>query len=143
MSSTNKTPNLNMHSWVRTDPVVCEDFNDNFNKLDEAVGSLKVTRGNCEIFSGDYTGTGSKTCVLTFPKRPVYLIIQKDKSNNQTYHGFVVDGAYFFAHSTGDYYNKIYISGTTVTLQETGSGNAVTLNVSGMTYHYMAFAPAE
>lgn len=32
--STNKTPNLNLHSWVGTDYVKRDEFNDNFNILD-------------------------------------------------------------------------------------------------------------
>lgn len=143
MSSTNKTANLNMHSWVRTDPVVCEDFNDNFDKLDDAVGNLIVSRGNCEIYSGSYSGAGPKDLLLTFPKPPVYLIIQRETSNNQSYHGFVVNGAYFYGHYTGDYHNKIYISDTTVTLHESGTGNSVLLNQSGINYKYLALAPAS
>lgn len=145
MSSTNKTANLKLHSWVRTDPVVCEDFNDNFTKLDEAVGTLRVTRGNCDIYTGSYTGTGTKTLTLTFPRPPVYLTIQKRASNRETYAGFVLDGEYFFGHNTNDHYNRIYISGTTVTLQESGSATSsvTTLNMGEVEYFYMAFAPAE
>ena len=143
MSSTNKTPNLKMHSWVRTDPVVCEDFNDNFNKLDAAVGNLKLTRGNCEIYSGSYIGTGTKNRTMTFPKQPVYLIMQRDKSNDLVYQGFVVDDAYFFGRYNTDYYDKLSVSGKTVTLIESGTGGSAVLNTSGITYHYMAFAPAE
>ncbi len=143
MSSTNKTPNLKMHSWVRTDPVVCEDFNDNFNKLDDAVGNLRVTRGNCEIYSGSYTGTGTKTFSLTFPKRPVFLTVQRDNRNDLTCTGFVVDGGYFFSRYSSDYYNTIYIDDTTITIKESGSGNNAILNINGLTFHYAAFAPAE
>jgi len=35
--STNKTKNLNLHSWVETDPVLMSEFNDNFTALDTAV----------------------------------------------------------------------------------------------------------
>lgn len=143
MSSTNKTENLQLHSWVRTDPVVCEDFNDNFSKIDEAIGNLGATRGNCEIYSGFYTGTGGKTLTLTFPKPPIYLTMQRGDSTSGTFAGFVVNGYYFFGHVSYDYYNKIYISDSTVTLQESGSGDNRTLNQTNMPYYYMAFAPAE
>ncbi len=143
MSSTNKTAHLNMHSWVRTDPVVCEDFNDNFNKLDSAIGNLRASRGNCEIYSGTYVGNGTKSFSLTFPKRPVYLVIQRDTSNTLSYTGFVVKGGRFYGHYNGDYYNKMYVNGTTVTLQENGEGNNMVLNISGTTFRYLAFAPAE
>jgi len=32
--STNKTKNLNLHSWVETDPVLMSEFNENFDALD-------------------------------------------------------------------------------------------------------------
>lgn len=36
--SSNKTSNLNLHSWVRTDPFSMDEFNENFNAIDKAVG---------------------------------------------------------------------------------------------------------
>ncbi len=143
MSSTNKTPNLNLHSWVRTDPVVCEDFNDNFNKIDSAFGSLSASRGNCEFYTGSYTGSGAKTLSLTFPKRPMYLIIQQDKYNKSTYSGFVLDGGNFFGFYSDENYSYLSVSGRTVTIQENGSGASSLANKSGLTYYYAAFAPAQ
>ena len=32
--STNKTANLGLHSWVRSDPFKMAEFNDNFDKLE-------------------------------------------------------------------------------------------------------------
>lgn len=38
--STNKTPNLNLHSWVGTDNVKRQEFNDNFDAIDAFAGRL-------------------------------------------------------------------------------------------------------
>ena len=42
--STNKTPNLNLHSWEPTDAFSREEFNDNFDKIDTAVDEATVWR---------------------------------------------------------------------------------------------------
>ena len=36
--STNKTNNLGLHSWVRSDRFSMDEFNENFDKLDKTVG---------------------------------------------------------------------------------------------------------
>lgn len=38
--SSQKTPNLNMHKWVATDPVQRTEFNDNFQKIDDHVNTV-------------------------------------------------------------------------------------------------------
>lgn len=141
MSSTNKTANLKLHSWVRTDPVVCEDFNDNFNKIDAAVGKLNVSSGNCQLYVGSYTGSGSKTHSLTFPKLPVVLFIQVDWLNTAFYGGFVFDGAYFLGPLKDEYFDTISVSGTTVTFKECDTGSSRVFNSIGKTYRYVALAP--
>lgn len=37
--SSNKTPNLGMHHWESQDPIVRDEFNENFNKLDTIVNN--------------------------------------------------------------------------------------------------------
>src|SRR5690606_35772132 len=47
--STNKTPFLNLHSWVGQDGVVREEFNENFQKLeDETKRQDQVDQGLAE-----------------------------------------------------------------------------------------------
>lgn len=38
--STNKTPNLNLHSWVGSDPIRRIEWNENFDKLDGEIGNV-------------------------------------------------------------------------------------------------------
>lgn len=40
--STNKTTNLGLHSWVRSDRFSMDEFNENFNAIDKAVGENKA-----------------------------------------------------------------------------------------------------
>jgi len=73
--STNKTPNLNLHSWVETDPVLMSEFNENFGAIDAA----SQTFGNCKIITGSYVGTGQCGSAysnrLYFDVAPKWLII--------------------------------------------------------------------
>lgn len=41
--SSNKTKNLGLHSWVRSDRFSMDEFNENFDKIDHAIGALWVT----------------------------------------------------------------------------------------------------
>jgi hypothetical protein len=44
LSSSNKTPNLALNQWQRSDPVVMDDFNADNAKLDAALGGMAVDR---------------------------------------------------------------------------------------------------
>jgi len=80
--STNKTTHLNLHQWAQTDPIHRTEFNENFEHIDSAVGTLQTaiqTAGNCQVVYGTYTGTGTygkaHPCTLTFPGKPVMLVV--------------------------------------------------------------------
>lgn len=143
MSSTNKTANLKMHSWVRTDPVVCEDFNENFNKIDAAIGDMRASYGGCEIYVGEYTGTGTLSHSLTFPKLPVFLIVldPHDTYVSRFSGGPVIVGMEFL-NFLGTAASTISVSGTTITLTGVRSGSGA-VNTLNMRYHYLALAPAK
>lgn len=142
MSSANKTPNLNLHSWVPTDPVVRSDFNENFNKIDAAIGQMRASYGSCEIYTGEYTGTGVTSVSLTFPKLPLYIIIgQKEWPYLNS--GFVGDGQRIIDNSGGyeHSYAMLSISGKTVTFAKSGS-LGYNINDSDKHYQYIAFTSA-
>ena len=70
--SANKTPNLNLHSWVGTDQFKMSEFNENFAALDAAV------EARARVSSGSYVGTGTygsaNPCRLTFPFAPTFIV---------------------------------------------------------------------
>lgn len=102
MSSKN-TENLGLHSWERTDPFMMEEFNENFDKLDQAVGEnmdalkskadkteltalnnsldtvSKLANGAARIHIGSYQGTGKggveNPNKITFPFTPKIVFI--------------------------------------------------------------------
>lgn len=111
--STNKTENLGLHSWVREDPFRMQEFNDNFNLIDKAVGE-KAEKNALDALIGrmgtletgqlvykhsSYTGKG--TCGdmdktrLTFDFKPLLLIVSTS-SSSPTYGGYPwVRGTYY------------------------------------------------
>jgi len=80
--STNKTPNLNLHSWVETDPVLMSEFNENFAALDSKVdGTLKACIGT-------YVGDDTAEKTLYFPGKPK-LVIVRSNSNSALYYSVI------------------------------------------------------
>lgn len=53
--STNKTPNLNLHSWVGTDYVSRTEFNENFNTIDAEIVKVATQSQNGRMSSSDKT----------------------------------------------------------------------------------------
>lgn len=85
--SSGKTANLKMHSWAASDAVVRSEFNENFNLIDSAVGTINSTLdgmsstyGTCSICTGSYAGTGEKTFSLHFNKLPAIIFIHPQNS---------------------------------------------------------------
>jgi len=77
-TSTNKTPNLNLHSWVETDPVKMSEFNENFNALDSSVGEINAT--SPVIVTGTYSGDATTSKTLFFPKTPRFVVVRYNNS---------------------------------------------------------------
>lgn len=76
--STNKTTNLNLHSWIDTDSVDFEEINENFSKLDAASNDYVVDHGSnaywswrkwnsgrCELWGTSGQASSSETNVWT------------------------------------------------------------------------------
>lgn len=76
----NSTPNFGLNQWQADDPVLREDFNADNQKLEHALSML----GNCRIFSGTYTGTGTfgenAPCHLELGFKPLLLFVNTSKN---------------------------------------------------------------
>lgn len=98
--STNKTTNLGLHSWVREDPFKMDEFNENFDKIDQAVGentaalAEKATQaalaaetaarkafeaGQLVFTTGEYTGKGESGAShpnrIDFDFKPLLVVV--------------------------------------------------------------------
>jgi len=109
MASTNKTANLELPQWERTDSVEMEDMNAAFDKLDtviketqdsrlraELLLDLSIPASNLNVISVDVSGidwTAYKFILVSFPKlrtATVYL------NENNTNLGNFMESCYFF-----------------------------------------------
>ena len=67
----NKTENLKLNVWEKSDPILVGDFNDNFQTLDSAVGSLQGEH----IYVGSYVGDGKDSRTIDLPWEPKFAVI--------------------------------------------------------------------
>ena len=116
MSSTT-TKNLSLHTWEPNDPIRRQEFNENFQKIDETLAHP----GNCRIVYGSYTGTGVHTTTnptrldLTALGAPPKLVCVVSASGGD--HLYLVRG---MTSQTGNFastYSDRYVS---VTWTDTG-----------------------
>ena len=79
MASTNKTETYRLNQWIKTDPVLMDDFNADNQIIEEAL----CAKGNCRIETGQYTGKGNcgpqNPTSIDFEIKPqiVYVATQK------------------------------------------------------------------
>ena len=66
-----KTENLKLNVWEKSDPIHAKDFNDNFQTLDSAVGSLQGEH----IYVGSYTGDGKDSRTIDLPWEPKLAVV--------------------------------------------------------------------
>mgnify|MGYP005925061029 CR=1 FL=1 len=65
-----ETPNYRLSRWAGTDRILVEEFNDNWDKIDTALGTR-----NCRFYTASYTGDGEATKTWTFPAKPIMVLI--------------------------------------------------------------------
>ena len=66
-----KTNNLKLNVWEKSDPIHAKDFNDNFQTLDSAVGSLQGEH----IYVGSYIGDDKTSRTIDLPWEPTFMVI--------------------------------------------------------------------
>ena len=77
------TSKYGLKRWDAADRIRREEFNDNWDKIDTALGShagILAHSGNCKVVFGTYTGDGTYGAAnprtLTFDGTPVLVVIQ-------------------------------------------------------------------
>ena len=131
--ATNHTTNYQLNLWEPTDSFLREEFNENFQKLDVAAGTIP------KIAVGTYTGNGSRnsfrTITLGFEPKMVMILESGTFSTNKgaiAVKGFDVkvdSSVGLKLTSTG-----FQFAGTTYSNQDC----IPFLNLSGQQYHYFA-----
>ena len=136
-----KTNNLKLNVWEKSDPILVGDFNEDNKKIDAAVGQIMAHAGNCKIVTGTYVGDGKygrdNPNSITFPEKPVFVYVGGHFSMSAIYP--MTEIAAFSAGGT-DYYG-IYATwnGNTLSWYSKEFGGAhYQLNYEGKTYYYFA-----
>ncbi|MBR2134309.1 MAG: hypothetical protein IJ851_06320 [Eubacterium sp.] len=157
MSSTNKTPNLHLNSWIGSDKPKMDDFNYDNSILDSVISShrddesVHITyeersKWNKPSFSSSYYGNGSptRTIVTGCPFEVAYAIIfadsrppvMNDYSGNKCRHYFGIatpSGSTLGLGITSD-----GLRVTQSAAAETGN-NYACFNETGVAYRYVLF----
>lgn len=149
MASTNKTENLQLNQWVRTDPVLMDDMNADNAKIDEAVKALQDAMPR--MAWGSYVGTGNcgpgAPTVLSFdfPPRLVFVRGSSIYSGGMNYACvFIYPAASALCEGEGatNAIQKIFWNGNTLlwycTYASDTDNQKYQLNYKGETYHYFA-----
>ena len=131
----NYTANYGLHQWEPGDYFLRTDFNEDFKKIDQALGAVQSTK--CEVVIGTYTGNGAarRTISLGFTPRAV-LVESADgrrTTNSGANGGLILNG------------HALIVGGVTAAEIVSG-GFAVTyvqysanLNANGDVFSYVAF----
>ncbi len=159
MSSTNKTKNLGLNSWIGSDKPKRIDFNTDNEIIDQVVSghnqdtSLHISddereRWNNYMFTGMYYGNGTTQRVITtscpfearigfvFANSRTMSIVRFSESKNNNYFGIFG----FLANSLGIKLNDDCKSFTVnQSASAMTSGEYANFNESGVAYHYVMF----
>ncbi len=130
--SSQKTEHYQLHQWQPSDEVLREEFNQNFSRLDTALGERIVT--------GSYVGDGTKDRLISLPFTPQAVILATNYA--EMYHHPRTAGGIFTAEHqlTSNEGNsmaaKVVENGIIVTFNDAYSFT----NWNNRTFYYIAFA---
>lgn len=159
MSSTNKTKNLGLNSWIGSDKPKRIDFNTDNEIIDKVVSEhtddnvvhindSERDKWNNYMFTGMYYGDGTTKRVITtacpfeakvgfvFANNRTINIARFSESKHNNYFGIFG----FYANTLGV---KLNDDGTSLTVNQSASAvtanEYINLNESGVAYHYVMF----
>ena len=150
----NYTQNYQLPQWIETDRILRTDFNDAFSALDTALGSHDgdlAEKGNCQIVTGSYVGTGAATMTLTFPAKPLLVLIGYESASpriavlqQDRLRGFSFGVAYGVEQPLNATPFLTSWSGNNVTTTIIyGDSQGAMMNQASLTYSYMALSAAD
>ena len=101
-----KTTNYQLNQWDATDRVLRTDFNSDNQKIEEALEALQGEKGNCDIASGSYTGTGAYGATaantLTFSFQPKLLCLAEKNATFGSCYALLLQGQTAFCYFTSN-----------------------------------------
>ncbi len=157
MPTNNKTPNLNLNSWLGTDKPKRQDFVDDNNTIDSVLGShisntlIHMSAAEKELLNstisvGTLAGDGNATCTHTLDFSPKFVLIFAKGEVPIKYDATNSYYVYNFAIATQNTYGSTLgatLNGAELTLQQTQSTPSdsifINLNKYFKQYVYLAF----
>ena len=165
--ASNQTTNYQLNQWEPTDQVLRTDFNADNAKLDAVLTvlaedvdekasqavldtltqtvaghtALLAQKGNCQIYTTTYTGTGTESRSFTFPQSPLLVIIGGPGIYIVAVRGIT---EVLSLESSTNSIDAVW-SGNSLTFSYAGSyggGDRRVCNQSGSTYRVVAFLNA-
>lgn len=121
--SQNQTERFGLHLWEPGDDFLREEFNENFEALDDAV----------RVVCGSYTGNGAAGRVVTLGFTPTAVIVKRPEN----FEVYFSDSELMYVPAIA----VIGVTGNTVNVVEGGfrvSGHGL-VNAANRTYLYLAF----
>ena len=148
----NHTANYQLSQWEAADRIQREDFNADNAKIDaalktnaDAAAALQTalaSTGNCKLYFGTYTGTGSGATTLTFEKRPLFVTIM----GNNVWITAMQGAPVAIAKNAGQIsngYNTATWSGNSVSLTNGYDSMASQCNEKNIIYQVLALMDAN
>ena len=130
--STNTSQNLGLHLWEPTDQVLRTEFNENWQKLDTAVGAALTPEGApCQYGTFYFTGsTAVGTVLKAFSFQPRLLVLE---FGERTY--ILPQGDYItMKFGVSNFTVRLKLSGSSLVMYE--NDEDISVNYSG---HFVAW----
>ena len=149
----NYTANYQLPQWVDTDRILMDDFNDMTEAIDATLktnadghsaetaarAAALAAKGNCQILSGSYVGTGgygaASPTSYTFPSQPLLVLVDDPLTGSIMWVAYGMQYAY--AQTMQGSQLTVSWAGSTVQWFSY-TGNTPQLNVAGWTYNVYA-----
>ena len=143
-----QTQNYQLNLWEGEDRILREDFNADNMKTEQALAEVAeqaamVSKcGNCQLYYGTYTGTGSGATTLSFQKKPLMVTIMGDNIWITAVQGVPVA----IGKNAGELYsgyNTASWSGNDVSIVNGNNDMSAQCNSKNTTYYVVALMDAS
>ena len=130
------TPNYQLHQWVPEDTFLRTDFNEDFQKIDTALGQ------KCQMEAGTYTGNGNNSQYISLSFQPRAVLVEQ-RYGSRSYNnagnlqgGLALSNSSLYGSANGWSVTAVNISGSGFYVSGESTSS---MNTSGQKYHYVAF----
>ena len=145
--ASNYTTNYQLNQWEAGDQVLRTEFNQDNQKIDtalagldgrtEALETMATSFGNCRLYYGTYTGTGSGATQLTFSHTPLFVAITGTTERTSL---MMIQGSTSAFAYQGSYSMAVDLTwnGTTLNIVQDDGNLGYQCNLRGQVYHVIA-----